>query len=329
MRMSGSAQKSSVGVDSNGGLPRPAIPSTSTATTDPAISSTTDSTTTDPTSTTTDSPSSKIIDRLTELYREADAAQAMIDQRLAEPINCLSNPQALDMAQARLRRANSRIILALDAEKLVIQGFSNTPTAESKEGSTPSTEETSNVEKSDDSNEKDPFATSGFPIIIAKPAPSRAKLNLTTETAYPRLIPLFDPASPYSTTSFPHLLARLPPSLQGPTSSFPRSLPTTDLFPTASGAKEVSKDQGEELAEIGVLTKGLLEGKLRTIMRYQLEMERLAKEMKSEVEGITVQIVPVENEQGAEGGETVEEKGKAPVEGIRAVALAATEEEKV
>ena len=287
-------------------------------------------------STATDEPvplsstsSFNFIESLVGCYSEVEQAQATVERLKSTPPDPLAPLAGLDLAEIRLRKAYSRLAQALDTESQRIK------LASGEMGEVKPQEEEAKEKVDSPSLADTTTKATGFPIITRPDPPARARLAFSPDSAYPRLIPLFDPASPYSTVTFPHLLARLPPTLQGPTSAFPRQLPTTDLF-SANTTGVIPGEQEEELAEIGKLTKGLLESKLRTVMRYQLEMERLAKEMKSEVEGITlppaapsssanekgsevVEAAAEVIEKGSEVVEKVEGKGKAPMEGIHAV----------
>lgn len=155
-----------------------------------------------------------------------------------------------------------------------------------------------------------PMAT---PPITTPPTPTlAAKIpNGLEESTLPRLIPLFNPASPHSTTLYPHLLARLPPSHRTPPTSHPRSFNSTPLF-----NRTATEGDGEAEKEVIDLTKGILETKLRRVLKYQEEMEKLAKSMQKEFDGnesVEEKVGEVEKEKVVEKV-VVDLKGKARME---------------
>lgn len=149
------------------------------------------------------------------------------------------------------------------------------------------------------------LGSSSSPAGPSSSAPSQSG----TPASYPRLIPLFNPSNPLATTLYPHLLSSMPPSLAGfsQPSSLPRPLETRPLVPESPTE--------EQLRELSQLTRSGIEERLRVLVGFQERMAALASDM-----GKVLSVLPPEEDGEQQGNGTKVDKGKAPVEGIHAVA---------
>lgn len=250
---------------------------------------------------------------------------------VAGPSN--STPSTSTSSSTIPMTAREIAVAAAERRALRARGGIPTPVIKTSSGSTPSTPVASPLP-----SPAIPLPSLAVPISSASRPTSTATTNASSyfppstssqqlprqssDPSYPRLIPLFDPTSPLSTTLYPNLLSSMPKSLNlsSINEHLPRELPSKNLLSDENLSEE-------SLLEMSRLTRKGIEERLRVIVGFQKRLEDMAADMSKVLSVLPKdeKVVVGGSEGKVDGVEVKKEeerevvdKGKTPIEGIHA-----------